>query len=68
MLFQSQLKYNPCEVCSEKLPRTSENVYPNKNKDIESIPHYTCIEHILDIYNKLNKNEIGELVIVKSNK
>jgi hypothetical protein len=68
MLSQSQLEDNPCEVCGEKPPRTSENVYTNKTKDLEPIPHYTCSKHILDIYNKLNTNEIEELVIIKSNK
>ena len=68
MLIQSQLEYNSCEVCGKNLSRIYENIYTNKNKGLEPIPHYTCSEHILDIYNKLNNSEIEEVVIIKSKK
>jgi hypothetical protein len=68
MLFQSQLEYNSCEICVEKLSKISEIKYKNKSKSLEPIPHYICSEHLLDIYDKLNTNEIAELVIIKRTK
>lgn len=66
MLLHYELENNFCEVCSEKPTRLCINEYKNKGIDFEKpILHYSCLEHALDIYNKLENNEKEELVISK---
>jgi uncharacterized protein YuzB (UPF0349 family) len=48
-----ELKYNSCEVCGKKPARASIYEYKRKDKDPElPILHYSCLNHILDLYDK----------------
>jgi hypothetical protein len=67
MLLQYELEKNSCEICGEKPTRLCVNEYKNKGIDFEKpILHYSCLNHILDIYYKLENNEKKELAISKS--
>ncbi|HZL24678.1 MAG TPA: hypothetical protein VFC05_15245 [Nitrososphaeraceae archaeon] len=47
-----EVKDNSCDVCGEKPARASIYEY-KKNKDPElPILHYSCLNHVLDLYNK----------------
>lgn len=46
-----EVKDNFCEVCGKKPARAS--IYEYERKDPElPILHYSCLNHILDLYNK----------------
>ena len=50
-----EIKDNSCDVCGEKPARASIYEYKRKDKDPElPILHYSCLNHVLDIYNKIN--------------
>jgi hypothetical protein len=67
MSMYYELEKNSCEVCGEKPARACVNEYKNKGRDFEDPKlHYSCLEHALDIYNKLENNKKEELVISKS--
>jgi hypothetical protein len=51
---------NSCEVCGE-IPAivVGINEYKRKGKDFEKpLLHYRCLKHILDIYNKIEREKI----------
>jgi hypothetical protein len=67
MLLYYELENNSCEICGEKPSRACINEYRNKGRDFEEpILHYSCLEHALSIYKKLEDNRKEELVLSTS--
>ena len=53
-----ELENNSCEICGEKPARASINEYKRKGNDFEEpILHYSCLDHLLQIYNKIEQNK-----------
>ncbi len=43
-----EIKNNPCEICGEE----SQVAMNDKEMNL----HYACLVHVMDLYNKINKN------------
>jgi hypothetical protein len=67
MLLDYKLENNSCEVCGEKPSKACVNEYRNNGRDFEEpVLHYGCLNHVLDIYKKLENNVNEELIISTS--